>query len=165
MALVQRTDTYPGSAREWVRSRFNALVRACYAAGVPFALALPMSRAILASWALETGWGREEHNSNAGNVHKGSWQGDTYESTDDGATVEFRAYEDIDQAAADAVRLASHAQYRDAWAYLARNPDDVREWYRRMLTPLDGSAGYHPLHDGDLDSIESIYNRLPRRAA
>lgn len=170
---VPRASTYPGTASAWLRARFAALVRQVQRLGLPLHHAMALSRAILAMWVGETGWGVGESNFNSGSVHATGtvdagpgWHGDYYLGTDSatvGGTrvpVRFRAYATADDAAADVVQLLSRGIYRRAWLDLVRGPAEVRRWYEAVM-----AAGYGVPNANNTNGFVSIWDTgIARRA-
>lgn len=101
--------------------------------------------------ARETGWGRQVHGNNFGNIKTGNWSGSSFELTDRlGFRGAYRAYDTTEAGIRDAVALIrDSARYRRAWRLLERG--DTR-WYSQL--GIDGyyesaspKPGKHGVHD------------------
>lgn len=147
--IAAARHTWRNGAEQWVRSRLEALQYALTRRGLPLELALPVARAVVGKWWIETGAGEAEYDFNAGNLTAygkpdppdvRGWHG-AVTARPNGRR--FRAYADLDDAVEDYVQLMEgsrgpasgewHGRYADAWRYLLTHPTEGREWYRRIL--------------------------------
>jgi hypothetical protein len=154
---ISRTGT--GGSREWWKtSRLAAL----NAAGVTGAVA----QAILAQWALETGFGAGEWNFNLGNLlalsGKAHWLGPGSVATGQGGW--FAAYNSLEEGVTAYLRLLHQPRYAECFAMLQLQPENDA-WIRCM-----GQKGYYTASQdkyakGWADALAELAPRATRSSA
>lgn len=138
-------------AHAWTRSRYLATVNALAGLGITGNTVRAMAIALVAQWARETGWGRNEWNYNVGNIKAMNWSGD-YHRLNDGSF--YRSFPTLAEGIANALALHQSSRYRAAWDYL-RSSGDAVGWYDRIMR-----AGYHPWSEEALTDMRSIASRV-----
>lgn len=162
MAIVPTRNTFAepntGDAGAWLRTRWQAAVRALVNRGLDPEDAAPLAVAFIEHWWTEIGPQRDraEWNFNPGNLAcTGSpdqdgqpfgWRGDCHRI----ASGTYRSYPTLDDGVADYVRLQVR-RYTAPAAYLWQHPTEPSEWYRRVL-----AAGYSAPSDAKVRAFESV---------
>ena len=142
---LSRNDDSEEMKRSWVRSRFDAL----RAAGANERSAA----ALLAHYAVETGWGRNEHNYALGNIRWTSSVGGPafyQQGGDDAVPRPYRAFNSLEDGARAVLALASGGRYSTAWQALQVGAPET-EWYSRLMV-----AGWHPYSDSGLETYAGV---------
>lgn len=170
--------TAAGMSRDtWIHTRLREARRALTATtagATPYTVANPdarerAARALVAHWAIETGWGEHEEGYGIAGVRAGpGWTGARRVGSRTGAV--YRAYPDLASAIADALSIYTRAPYAAAWEALIREPTtrprpddtsgDAREWYRAILR-----AGWHPYTDAAAEEFSRVLALVQLAAA
>jgi Mannosyl-glycoprotein endo-beta-N-acetylglucosaminidase len=124
--ILQRSPTQTGVGVDWINTRSAALITA----GVTG----PAMQAVLAQWALETGWGKAEWSFNVGNIK--ALPGQAYQVLADG--LSYAAYATLAEGVAAYLALVRDgARYKALWPLAGT---DVRAWAKALA-----AAGYAEL--------------------
>ena len=171
--------TAAGMSRDtWIHTRLREARRALTASSAGptlYTIANPdarerAARALVAHWAIETGWGEYEEGYGIAGVRAGpGWTGATRVGSRTGAT--YRAYPDLASAIADALSIYTRAPYATAWLDLISDrqplrprPDDnrgdPRAWYAAILR-----AGWHPYTDAAAEEFSRVLALVQLAAA
>lgn len=144
--------SYSGDLATWTLTRYHALLGLLQAQGIPNAE--NAAAAVVAHWAREVGWGRDEWAFNVGNIKASAgWHG-AAQTLPDGRV--YRAYPSLSAGVADTLALLESPAYSGAWSYLVATGDGGG-WYDRLM-----HAGWHPWSQGALDEYASIHARVRR---
>lgn len=142
----------------WCLTRFRALVDACQIEGMPFAVALRCSSAVVCHWVIEVGWNTREWNYNGANS-RGDWRGESVMREDVGGLYPFKAFLDLQSAATSTVLFLSHGRYAASWAGLVAG-DSLRDWFAAVLR-----AGYSSYSDAAVQQYVDVVGLVARRYA
>lgn len=143
-----RTEDTAAERDAWLRDRYALLLASTGSSRV--------AAALLAHYARETGWGRDEHNFALGNIRwTGTGPAFYQQGGDDPEPRPYRAYDSAEDGVRDAVRLASSGRYAAGYQRLLAGASEA-EWYSRLMAPADGVAGWHPYSDVGLREYVSI---------
>lgn len=135
---VDAQNTFPGSRSEWITTRRDALKLAIDSAGPElasggaggYAAALEHAAELgLGQWAWESGYGQHEYRYNGAGVHcQGAALCQRLASGSSAGDLELRAYDSLDEAAADWLRIVR--QYPAAWLLLQQGN---LQWLNRLV--------------------------------
>jgi hypothetical protein len=143
-----RTEDTAAERDAWLRDRYALLLASTGSSRV--------AAALLAHYARETGWGRDEHNFALGNIRwTGSGPAFYQQGADDPVPRPYRAHDSAEDGVRDAVRLASSGRYAAGYQRLLAGASEA-EWYSRLMAPADDVAGWHPYSDVGLREYVSI---------